>query len=264
MDGPRAETDSWTVGQVARLSGLTTRTLRHYDRIGLLRPRVADNGYRRYGEPELQRLQHVLVLREVGLPLERIGAVLDGALDRHDALREHLALLRGERDRLARAVASVERTLEHWQEGTTMDVGEMFAGFAAKGPALEERLAADHGDGVRATFATSRARSAAMTAEEKADVVEQWRVVEDRLFDLFRDGHRALPDRPLDPALEAALAAHHAQVSRFWAPDRASYTGLGELYVADPEFRARYDARDPHFAGFLRDGVAAWAAAHLS
>lgn len=202
------------------------------------------------------------MLREAGLPLERIGAVVDGVVDWAAALREHLDLLRGERDRLARIVAGVERTLDNLEKGTDMDIEEAFAGFDAKGVALEERLAAEHGDAVRPAFAGSRARVKAMSREEKEAVAQQWQVVEDRLFDLFRAGHRA--ESPLDPVLDGALAAHHAQVSRFWTPDRASYTGLGELYAGDPEFRARYDARDPAFAEFLRDGLAAWAAAHLT
>src|SRR6478609_8393470 len=103
-------TERWTTAEVVRLSGVTSRALRHYDAIGLLRPAgSAPGGQREYGRTELLRLQQVLVLRELGVGLGTIAEILDDGVPRADRLREHHTWLLAERDRfdrLARTVAS--------------------------------------------------------------------------------------------------------------------------------------------------------------
>lgn len=92
-----------SIQDVARLTGTTSRTLRHYDSVGLVAPsRIAANGYRYYDEHALVRLQRVLLLRQLGLGLPAIGEVLDGETDAVAALRGHLARLQDEADRIGR------------------------------------------------------------------------------------------------------------------------------------------------------------------
>ena len=91
----------WSIQEVARLAGTTSRTLRHYDDIGLLEPaRIGSNGYRYYDRAALVRLQRILLLRELGLGLPAIAEVLDGQRDESRALARHLDWLRQEQDRL--------------------------------------------------------------------------------------------------------------------------------------------------------------------
>jgi len=93
----------WSIQDIARIAGTTSRTLRHYDAIGLLKPsRVGGNGYRYYDRDSLVRLQRILLLRELGLGLDAVGRVLDDRTDAVPALRDHLAWLQAERERLAR------------------------------------------------------------------------------------------------------------------------------------------------------------------
>ena len=101
----------WSIQEIARLAGTTSRTLRHYDDIGLLPPaRIGANGYRYYDRDALVRLQRILLLRDLGLGLPAIARVLDDQRDAAPALRDHLRWLRVERERLARQIASVEST----------------------------------------------------------------------------------------------------------------------------------------------------------
>lgn len=85
---------TWKVGQLAKLTGLTVRTLHHYDHLGLVRPsdRTAA-GYRLYDEADVERLYQVLALRQLGLPLDAVGAVLDGRTSIRDLLERHQAYL---------------------------------------------------------------------------------------------------------------------------------------------------------------------------
>lgn len=256
----REATVGWSIAEVARMSGVTSRTLRHYDAIGLLRPAyVGVNGYRFYGQEQLLRLQQVLLLRELDLGLPAIAAVLDGRTDEVSALRQHERWLHAECDRLSRLADTVSRTITHLQGGSSMTASELFDGLADKRDRLEADLAAKHGEGVRTHFRTAQERTADWREQDYLTAQQQAEELEDRILELMRAGQA--PDSA--PVLEV-MAQHYAYVTQFWTPDRESYTGLGRLYVEDPDFRARYDAKDPALAGYLRDATAAYARQRLS
>jgi DNA-binding transcriptional MerR regulator/ADP-ribose pyrophosphatase YjhB (NUDIX family) len=118
---------SWSIQQVARVSGVTARTLRYYDEIGLLRPaRVGANGYRYYEREQLMRLQQILLLRELGLDLATIGGVVDAEHDPVRALRRHHRQLLDEWGRLHRLAGTVAATVKHLEEGTDMPAENLF------------------------------------------------------------------------------------------------------------------------------------------
>src|SRR5690606_18825276 len=106
-----------SIQEVARSAGTTSRTLRHYDDIGLLPPtRIGANGYRRYDRDALVRLQRILLLRELGLGLPVIAEVLGREVDAAAALRAHVDWLREEQHRLERRIRSVTQTLESLEQ----------------------------------------------------------------------------------------------------------------------------------------------------
>ena len=100
----------YSIHDLSQLSGLSTRTLRWYDEIGLLKPsRVAESGYRYYGPAQVDRLQEILIYRSLGVELARIRDCLDApSFDRLALLRQHLAALHAQKDRL-------EATIDLWQ-----------------------------------------------------------------------------------------------------------------------------------------------------
>jgi DNA-binding transcriptional MerR regulator len=121
---------SWSIQQVARYSGVTARTLRYYDEIGLLRPaRIGANGYRYYEQEQLLRLQQILLLRDLDMDLTAIAAVVNGVRDQVDALRAHEERLLAEGARLHRLAQTVAETIAHLEEGTTVPPDQMFQGF---------------------------------------------------------------------------------------------------------------------------------------
>src|ERR1700712_2184252 len=108
----------WSIQDIARLAGTTSRTLRHYDNIGLPPPsRIGSNGYRYYDEDALVRLQRILLLRDLGLGIPEIAGVLEGQREDGHALRTHLGVLEHEKERLDRQIASVESTLKRMEGG---------------------------------------------------------------------------------------------------------------------------------------------------
>lgn len=242
------------------MSNVTSRTLRHYDDIDLLPPAyVGGNGYRYYEQEQLLRLQQVLLLREFGLALGDIAEILDGQRDRLAALRRHEQWLRDEQARLGTLADTVSRTIHQLSGGQDMTAAELFEGFAEKQAQQEARLVDRYGEGVREHFRTSREHTKGWTKQDYRHAQQQAEDLDEKVAALMHSG--AQPD---SPATLELMAEHYAMVAQFWTPDRASYTGLGELYVEDPEFKARYDARAAGLAEYLRDSTAAYATARLT
>lgn len=252
------ERESWSIVEVARHAGITSRTLRHYDDLGLVVPAyVGTNGYRHYERPQLLRLQEVLVLRELGLPLDAIARVLDGTGDRVAVLHAHRLELLAESERLARLAATVGRTIEEIQAGgaTTMRPEELFDGFdAEKQQAYEAELVDRYGPRAQERIDESWRRVGGMSTDQAAQV--QADLAE-------RDAeYAALLDAGVpadDPRTQAVTARHYAWVDQFWTPDAEAFAGLGDLYVDHPDFRARYDAIRPGLAEYVRDAMAVYA-----
>ena len=254
---------SWSIQQVARLSGVTARTLRYYGEIGLLRPaRIGVNGYRYYEQEQLLRLQQILLLRELGMDLAAIAAVVDGARDELEALRAHHRRLLGERDRLDRLATTVADTIAHLEKGTAMPAEEMFRGFRFTRETVEEleALAVERsGQAEQPYYDEIKRRTADWSDEQFRQVERDGAEIERRLLVLLRDGVAAD-----DPAVFAVLDDDVSAQRRLLTLDREEYARLGEAFAVAPELRAHLDAQDPRLADYMRDAMVAYAAARMS
>ncbi len=245
----------WPIRDVARATGLTSRTLRHYEQIGLLRPsRVADSGYRFYGDAELSRLYRILTLRALELPLSTIQLALEDNATLAEAISSHLALLEERRTRTAQQIAAVRQALDAVAKGQAMTIQEVFAGVDQT--QYEAEVRGRWGD-----EAWERA------AERRAGVgADQRRCDDERSLDVngaLRDA-AASGEEPAGAGFQALVAAHHRWVTDLWGglvPDRAAYTGLAELYVADERFAATYGGQ--RNAEVIREAMQFWIAANL-
>lgn len=247
-----------SIQEVARLAGTTSRTLRHYDAIGLLTPtRIGPNGYRWYGQDALVRLQRILLLRELGLGLEAIGQVLDAQTDEVTALRHHLAWLRSESERLARLQATVERTISTIEDGGRLMAEDMLDGFdhTQYREEVTQRWGAD-------AYAAGDSWWRGMTDEERSS----WRADSQRLAADWGAAAEAGLD-PVSPEAQELAARHVAWLSGIpgtpgagAAPDTQYVVGLGEMYVTDARFARSYGGVEG--AAFVRDALAAWAERH--
>ncbi len=253
---------SWSIQQVARLSGVTARTLRYYDEIGLLPPaRIGANGYRFYGQEQLLRLQQILLLRELGMDLTAIAAVVDGERDRLEALRAHQQRLLAERERLDRLVQTVAATIAHLEKGIVMPAEEMFEGFRFTRETIDEleALAVERsGDAVQPYFEELKRRTADWSEEQFRQVEQEGAETERRLLALLREGV-AVDDQRVFAVLDDDVAAQR----RVMPLNADEYAGLGEAFAGTPELRAHLDAQDPRLAEYMRDAMVAYAAARM-
>lgn len=250
----REETSLWTISEVARASRITSRTLRHYDKVGLLEPAsIGANGYRYYGQSELLRLQRILLLRELGLGLETIAEVLDGQADPVQALAVHRDWLLAERDRMDRMSRTVDATIKALREGETMSAENLFKDFDTNPYEAEARER--WGD---KAVDDSRARHAAMSASQKEAVMAESTAVNEELARCFDAGLAAD-----DPAVQSAVDRHYKWVCASWTPNAESYVGLGRLYVDDQRFTAFYDKIRVGLAPYLLAGIKVYAERQL-
>lgn len=250
----------WSIQELARLASTTSRTLRHYDHVGLVPPaRIGANGYRYYDDASLVRLQRVLLLRELGLGIPAIAELLRGQSDDVTALESHRQWLAAERDRIDRQLASVNDTITRIKNGEQIMAETMFDGFdhTQYKDEVEQRWGAE-------AYASSDRWWTSKTEAEKAE----WKA---SLAALQADWIAAAEHG--DPAGEAGqrLAARQAEWlaripgtpgSETGAPRRAYLIGLGEMYVADPRFARHYGGAEN--AAFVRDALRIYAERELS
>ena len=253
----------YTVAEVARLSGVSVRTLHHYDAIGLLRPaQVGANGYRLYGREELLRLQQILFHRELKFPLEAIKAVLAAPdFDRLTALRKQRQALADEAARYRKLLRTLDATLADLEGETSMKESELFGGFPPEKQAEHEAWLVDrYGDDAKVRIAGSKAKMKAWGKGDFESLKAEGEAIEQAMGRALTDG------LPVDSgAVRALMARHHAWIARTWPspPTAQAFAGLGALYLEHPEFTAGYEAIAPGLAEYLAEAMRSYAEAEL-
>jgi DNA-binding transcriptional MerR regulator len=244
-----------TVKQLAAISGVTVRTLHHYDEIGLLKPAsVGANGYRYYGRKEILRLQAILFHRELGVPLSAIAELLD--LDGENqigVLRQHREKLAAERERYAVLIETIDRTIADLQGERFMASADLYKGFSPEKQAgYEAWLIERYGEPMRQGIESAKAAQARMSPAERQAFQEtqgkELQELEAALAGALRNG--------VDPGsdgVDLLISRHRAWVSAMWGRPCPveRYSGLADLYLAHPDFVARYERIEKGFAEYL-------------
>ncbi|MFI6758984.1 MerR family transcriptional regulator [Micromonospora sp. NPDC050417] len=241
-----------SVGMVARLAGVTVRTLHHYDEIGLLSPSGRTSaGYRRYDDNDLDRLQQILFYRELGFPLEEIATIIDDpSSNPTEHLRRQHELLSGRIGRLREMVSAIELAMEAKRVGIQLTPEERFEVFGDFNPDDHAAEAEERWGGTDA-YRESNRRAGQYTKEDwlrnKAENAE-WG---ERLVALMDSG------APADGPQAMALAEEHRQLVTRWFYE-CSYevhTGLADMYLTDPRFTAYYENIAPGMAAYLSEAI---------
>lgn len=244
----------YTVQKLGQMAGVSTRTLRYYDEVGLLKPaRINSSGYRIYGQAEVDRLQQILFYRELGVGLESIKEIVTApAFNGVKALQEHREKLLAKREQLDLLIANVDKTIAFTEGRITMSDKEKFEGFKQKLIDDNERK---YGQEIRAKYGDdvvdkSNAKLKGMSQEQYEEVTRLSNEVLETLQAAFKTG---------DPAGELAQKAadlHRKWLSYYWPSyTKEAHAGVAQMYVDDARFTAYYDAQQPGTAVFLRDAV---------
>lgn len=244
----------YTVQKLGKLAGISTRTLRYYDEIGILKPaRINSSGYRIYGQEEVDQLQQILFYRELGLQLDGIKEMMTSpSFNRTKALQEHHAQLLDKRRQLDLLITNVENTIASAEGRRTMSDQEKFEGFKQK---LIDDNEKKYGKEIREkygeeTIQKSNAKLKNMTQAQHDEVTRLADELYETLAEAFKEG---------DPASELAQKAaelHKRWLTYYWNDySKEAHAGLAQMYVDDERFTAHYDEKQPGTAEFLRDAI---------
>ena len=240
-----------TVGELSTLAGVSVRALHHYDEIGLLAPSGrSDAGYRLYSYADLERLQEILVWRQLGFALEEIRALLDDpAHDRETALLRQRELVAAERERLGATARALDAALAAHRQGEQMTPRSMFEDFDPSQYEEEVRERWGHTD----AYQESARRAAGYGESEWAEIrAEAERVTAD--FAALMAG-----GEPAGGVSARAVAERHRQHMTRWFYEVSPqmHRNLAEMYIADDRFKRSYDQVAPGLADYVHDAVLA-------
>ena len=246
---------NYGVKALAKLSGVSVRTLHYYDDIGLLKPKHrTEAGYRYYSEQELFRLQQILFYRELDFPLKKIAGLLkDPDFRLIDAMERHKTALLARKKRIDTLLATIDRTIHHLKEGTIMSNPEM----------LYEGLPKEVGTTYRKEAMDKYGKEAVEQAETallkmgKAGLNQLKQEQEQVADELFALRHES----PESDKVQQLIARHYQIIRKFWgtsqSPDKQAeaYAGLGDLYVSDDRFTMVNGVPQPEFTLFLQKAM---------
>ena len=206
--------------QFAELAGVTVRTLHHYDRLGLLRPRRTESGYRVYRESDLERLEQIVALKFVGLPLKRIKVLLErDNLDLLDALPRQRLVLEAKRrllDRAIRAIQDAERTLATGQRPDAAILKKIIEVIEMQNnPNWTEKYYSEE--------ALAKLQKREWTPELQKQTTKKW-------TELFRDVEAALDEDPASEKAQALAARWSALILEFTGGDPGVTKGLNAVW----------------------------------
>jgi DNA-binding transcriptional MerR regulator len=248
-----------TVRQLAAISGVTVRTLHHYDEVGLLHPAsVGANGYRYYGRAQLKRLQRILFHRELGVPLSQIAGLLDLEGENQIAVLElHREKLEAERERYGTLIETINRTIADLRGERPMTNADLYKGFSPEKQAgYEAWLIERYGEPMRVGIERAKTTLAKMSPADQKAALErlgkELAEVEQALAGALRNG--------VDPAsagVDLLIGRHRAWVAAMWGRPCpvASYAGLADLYLAHPDFVTRYESIEKGLTEYLTSAM---------
>lgn len=247
-----ARVNEHTVGDVARLAGVSVRTLHHYDEIGLLPPSGrSESGYRLYSATDLERLRRILFYRALDFGLDEIAEILaDPEAGADDHLRRQHRLLRGRRARDQVLLSAIEQEMEARQMGISLTPEEQLEIFGTTRLA-EHAEEAQRRWGDTDAWKESQRRTATYTKDDWLTIKRE----ADESVQAFAAALKA--GEPASGAVAMDLAeAHREHLSRwFYACDHSQHRSLAELYVSDPRYTATGDGVASGFSQYVHDAI---------
>ncbi|MDT5247309.1 MAG: MerR family transcriptional regulator, thiopeptide resistance regulator [Mycobacterium sp.] len=246
--------DAYTVGAVAALTGVSVRTLHHYDHIGLVVPSVrTPAGYRGYTDADIERLHLVLVYRSAGMPLDEIRKVLDdSSADVLEHLRRQHGLLLDQADRLQHTIKAVEELMNAHRSGIQLTVEEQVEIFGTTAFGEEYAAEAEERWGETDAWKQSQQRVSQFDKQDWIAIKAEGDALLEALAQAKRNG-----TVPGSAEANDLAVRHRASIERYYDCGEEMHRNLVEMYLADERFTRYYDDVEPGLAQFVHDIVAA-------
>lgn len=251
---------AYTVNKLAKLSGVSIRTLHFYDEIGLLKPAYyGENNYRYYEEEQFLVLQQILFFRELGFQLSDIQRIISSQdFDKIATLESHRNILKNNLIQMHKLIETVDKTIEHLRGKQTMKLEDIFHGFTPEKQKIYEDFLID--SGVNAEV-INKSKDKTKSWDEK-----YWRKIKQEGDAIHQELVVAINNKlsPSSPEVQAIIKKHYLFTKNFWTPTKESYIGLGELYSSNEDFVKFYDATHPKLLKFMKEAMKIFAERELS
>jgi DNA-binding transcriptional MerR regulator len=252
---------AYTVKNLAKLSGVSVRTLHFYDEIGLLKPAYyGDNNYRYYEEEQLLMLQQILFFREIGFPLTDIQRILSSNdFDKIEALESHKIILEKDLERAQMLIKTIDKTISHLKGKLIMSDIEMYDGFDLNKQQEYEQYLIANGTLTQKEIDLSWENAKGWKQENWLEFKQEADELNKMLVAAI---HANL--KPSSSEVQTLIYRHHAWVKYFWTPTKESYIGLSQMYLDHPDFKDFYNTYHPNLANYLVAAMRIFAENHLS
>lgn len=236
------------VNEVSKLTGVSVRSLHHYDAIGLLKPaKVTEAGYRLYGDDELKRLQNILLFRELQFPLKQIRTILDSPeFDQKEALAQQIRLLELQLKHTQELISFARRLQEKGVNG--MD----FKAFDNKEMEQYEKEVQERWGNTKA-YDEYQQKAKGRTDMEQAEIGSQ-------LMELFAEIGKLRQSAPSEQIVQEKVAGIQAFITEhYYQCTKEILSGLGRMYVDDERMKRNIDkAGGEGTAVFVSEAIAVY------
>jgi len=246
----------YTVHELALISGVSVRTLHYYDKIGLLRPlRIEQNGYRKYGTEQVDKLQQILFYKELGVSLKKIKSILQNEnFDREKELEEQLTALLQKKEELELLIENVKRTISSVKGEETMSDKEKFDGLKKQ---MVEENEEKYGKEIREKYGdeaidASNAKLMNMSQSQWESTQKLGEEINTKLQKAFQEGN------PASELAQEVCDLHRQWLCLYWTEgtySKEAHKALAEGYVSDERFTAYYDKLGEGCTKFFRDAI---------
>jgi DNA-binding transcriptional MerR regulator len=251
----------YTIKQLGKLSGVSTRTLRFYDEIGLLKPAFyGDNQYRYYKEEQLLLLQQILFFRELEFPLNDIKRILQSHdFDKIKSLQQHKSSLQSNVERTQTLIQTIDKTISHLRGQNKMPIEEMFEGFDPIKQQEHEKYLVNAGILSQQQIEDSWARSANWKKADWEAFKASGEKLNLALAEAVKQGLKIESSE-----VQGLIQRHYDWINIFWKPTKKSYTDLGQMYLEHPDYREFYNRYHPDLVEYLVAAMNVFAKRNLS
>lgn len=237
----------FTVNKLAKLSGVSSRTLRFYDKIGILEPAYyGENHYRYYEEEQLLMLQQILFFRELGFSLSDIKRIINyDDFDKIKALKSHKNILKQDLERTNSLIKTIDKTIAHLRGKKEMKAEEIYYGFDSEIQKKHEKYLIDKGILTQEFIDECNRKIKNWSDKEKNDFLHEGEKIMEAIIIAIEK-----PLTPTSEEVQTLMRKHYHWIERSWTPTKKSYIDLAQLYQTN-EFRDFFDRRHPKLLDFM-------------
>lgn len=252
---------AYTVKQIAKISGVSIRTLHFYDEIGLLKPAYhGANGYRYYEEEQLLLLQQILFFREMGMELKEIHKILNRSdFNKIAALNSHRLSLERQQERVDQQLQTIDRTINHLKGKIKMEQEEFFYGLDSPQQKEHEKYLIESGKVSASRIAEAREKLKKWTDQDW----QKHREASDQLWKEFAAACAGNLD-PASPEVQKLTRRQYEGIKDFWTPTKEKFLGLAQFFRDNPDFEKFFSRYHPRLMDFAIDAMNIFAQKELS